>query len=89
VERGSEVDNQSSRAAGVPTKALGNSRKKESLGRCEIEEDGANHEEHKNQKKFKNYKLSKFAPNLSCITPQSIAADIMNCKLRLASSNME
>jgi hypothetical protein len=88
VERGSEVDYQSSRAAGVPTKALANSRKKESLGRVEIEE-VAIHEEHKNQKKFKNYKLSKFAPNLSCITPQSIAADIMNCKLRLASSNLE
>jgi hypothetical protein len=48
VERGSEVDNQSSRAAGVPTKALGNSRKMESLGRGEIEEGGAIHEEHKN-----------------------------------------
>ena len=51
MDRGSEVDFQSSRAAGVPTKALGNSRKKNSLGRREIEE-GAIHEELKNQKKF-------------------------------------
>jgi hypothetical protein len=69
VERSSEPHHQSSsRAAGVPTKALAIARKKESLGRGEIER-GENQEEHKPQKKFKNYNLSKFAPNLRGITP--------------------
>ena len=52
----------------MPAKALAIARKKESLGRGEIER-GENLDEHKPQKKFKNYNLSKFAPNLRGITP--------------------
>jgi hypothetical protein len=49
VEKSSELDYQSSRAAGVPTKELALTKKKESLGRGLVER-GVNNEEHKSQK---------------------------------------